>query len=299
MKQNTAKVLPAVHLDVPFKAALERINDARTQKAIAMKASHSPDIPNELPAQLPLWPDNVRAMPNDVCRSAVFTVRNSRTPRITIQNKPIYVVGDGMITYTGIELRAEDDELVWQQFLDIGKGYPIGSWFSFTPYQICVAIGWPTNGAYYRKVHDCLLRLKATAISVENKASKNSAGKGKAVSMVEGYEWDTNEKGNRTRLRLKISPGMDKLFAGSQFTHLEWIAYRDLTPIARRLFDYAASHLRPYPLKLETAREMCRSDSMIIRRWRQQVKEACKVLEASGLLKRAYVSPNDLVFFER
>lgn len=254
---------------------------------------------NELPAQLPLWPCNVRAMPNDICRSAVFTVRNSRVPRASIQNKQIYVVGDGMITYTGIELRAEDDELVWQQILDIGKEHLLGTWIKFTPYQICMALGWSTNGHYYNKVHECLLRLKATAISIEIKVSSNSAGKGKAVSMVRDYEWDTNEKGKRTRHRLKISPGMDKLFADRQYTHLEWIAYRDLTPIARRLYDYAASHLRPFPLKLETLRKMCESDSMIPKRWRQQVKEACAILEASNLVRRAYVSENDLTHFER
>ncbi len=276
--------------NVPFPGIAKRAAEA--QARIEARA----ELPEaHLPAQLPLWPCNVRAMPNDICRSAIFTVRNCRTPRSTIQNKPIFVMGDGMITYTGIELRAEDDELVWQQFLDIGKEHLIGMWFNFTPYQICVALGWPTSGAYYRKVHACLLRLKATAIAIES----NSAGKGKAISMVAGYDWDTNEKGKRTRCRLKISPGMEKLFAGRQYTHLEWISYRDLTPIARRLYDYAASHSRPFPLKLETVRKMCGSDSEIPKRWRQQVKETCVILTASSLVKRAYVSKNDLVFIER
>ena len=294
MRQNTASAQAAVRVDVLFPGIARRAAEAAAEARARIEAR--PELPEtQLPAQLPLWPCNVRAMPNDICRSAIFTVRNCRVPRSSIQNKPIFVVGDGMITYTGIELRAEDDELVWQQFLDIGKEHLIGMWFSFTPYQICVALGWPTNGAYYRKVHDCLLRLKATAIAVENKA----AGKGKAISMVAGYDWDVNEKGKRTNCRLQISPGMEKLFAGRQYTHLEWIAYRDLIPTARRLYDYAASHSRPYPLKLATVRMMCDSDSMVLKRWRQQVKEACTILTAAGLVKRAYVSENDLVHFER
>lgn len=296
MKHNTLLTHAAVSIEEIFPRIAKHTAEA---KARIKARQESPKTLNELHSQLPWWPCNVRAMPNTICRSAIFTVRNSSVPRASIQNKPIYVVGNAIIMYTGIELRAEDDELVWQQVLDIGKEHLLDTWFGFTPYQICVAIGWPTNGAYYHKVHDCLLRLKATAISVEVKAVSNSAGKGKAISLVAGYDWDTNEKGRRTRHRLQISQGMDKLFAGNQYTHLEWIAYSDLTPIARRLYDYAASHSPPYPLKLQTVRMMCGSDSMIQKRWRQQVKEACAILEKSTLLKRAYVSENDQVCFKR
>lgn len=249
--------------------------------------------------QLPLWPESVRAMPNDICRSAIFTVRNKRMPRASIQNQLIFVAFDDVsITYTGIELRAEDDELVFLQILDVAKNYPLGMWVNFTSYQICKYLDWPTNGSYYRKIHECLLRLKATAIAVTNKR----LGRGKAISMIADYEWEESEQGKRTNQRVKLSPGMDKLFAGNHYTHLEWLSYRGLTPIARRLYDYAASHGRPYPLKLETVRKMCNSDSMIDKRWRQQIVEACNELELSGLVKQAYVSKvnkNYLVNFER
>ncbi|TOK52145.1 transcriptional regulator, partial [Vibrio parahaemolyticus] len=59
------------------------------------------------------WGDHMRALPNDYARSALFTVRNKRVPRLALQSEPIYSIGDDVnITYTGVELRAEDDELV-------------------------------------------------------------------------------------------------------------------------------------------------------------------------------------------
>lgn len=38
------------------------------------------------------WADNMRALPNDYARSALFTVRNKRVPRAALQNHPIYHV---------------------------------------------------------------------------------------------------------------------------------------------------------------------------------------------------------------
>ena len=82
--------------------------------------------------RLPAWPDEARAMPNEVCRSAIFTVRHRGKKRDPLVNQAIFMLGDGVITYTGIELRAEDDELVWQQILNRAKRGPLGQWIEFT-----------------------------------------------------------------------------------------------------------------------------------------------------------------------
>ena len=68
--------------------------------------------------QLPLWPAEMRAIPNDYARSALFTVRNKKTPRAAMMSHEIFHVNQEVqISFTGIELRADDDELVWQQVL--------------------------------------------------------------------------------------------------------------------------------------------------------------------------------------
>ena len=84
------------------------------------------------------WPDTMRAMPNDTARSALFTTRNKKIPREALQNKVIFHVNkDVKITYTGVELRADDDELVWQQVLEYAKRTPIGEPITFTFYELC------------------------------------------------------------------------------------------------------------------------------------------------------------------
>ncbi|MGL2040199.1 plasmid replication initiator TrfA, partial [Escherichia coli] len=84
------------------------------------------------------WPDSMRALPNDYARSALFTVKNKRQPREALQKKEIFHINkDVRITYTGLELRADDDELVWQQVLEYAKRKPMGEPITFTFYELC------------------------------------------------------------------------------------------------------------------------------------------------------------------
>nr|WP_324256517.1 plasmid replication initiator TrfA [Vibrio cholerae] len=92
------------------------------------------------------WSDNMRVMPNDYARSALFTVRNKRTPRTALHNHSIYHVNkDVNITYTGVELRAQDDELVWQQVLEYSKRLPLGELITFTFYRLYQDLDWSLN----------------------------------------------------------------------------------------------------------------------------------------------------------
>jgi hypothetical protein len=244
--------------------------------------------------QLPLWSDRQRAMPNDYARSAIFTVRNRRTPRKNYSNSPIFVLGTCEITYTGIELRAEDDELVWLEVLNLARRLPLSAWVDFTPYGLCKALAWPTSSTYYQRVHNSLLRLKATAISV----STRETGRGMAVSMLDAYEWTDTFGVRLQRRRVRLNPAMASLFSNSRFVLVQWDVYRSLTPVARRLYDYATSHREPYPVLLENLRRMCGSDcGSRPRRWRQSVLAAMAELSSTGLLDGEI--RKDLLHFHR
>ncbi|WP_042805316.1 plasmid replication initiator TrfA, partial [Xanthomonas citri] len=196
------------------------------------------------------WPDTMRAMPNDTARSALFTTRNKKVPREALQNKVIYHVNkDVMITYTGVELRAEDDELVWQQVLEYAKRTPIGEPITFTFYELCQDLGWSINGRYYDKAEECLSRLQATAMAF----SSDRIGQLESVSLV--HRFRVLDRGKKTsRCQVMIDEEIVVLFAGDHYTKFVWEKYRTLSPTARRMFDYFSSHREPYPLKLETFR---------------------------------------------
>lgn len=244
--------------------------------------------------QLEIWPGDVRAIPNDYARSALFTVRNKREPRASFQGALIYHIESAVrITYTGIELRADDDELVWQQLLDYAKQQPLGKYVSFNLHQLCTSLGWSVNQRNYDRIRSCISRLKATELNVQN----DRTGNGTAVSMIEKYDFEgAGEKG--TKYRVVMDPRLKKLFERQTSTWIEWEKYRNLKPVERRLFDYIASHRQPFALSLEKLHLMCASDCGSDKKWKEIVRAACAGLVEAGLVKRAWVR-EDKIYCER
>jgi TrfA protein len=244
------------------------------------------------PMQLEMWPDDMRALPNDYARSALFTVRNKKEPRAALQGAPIFHTDKNItVTYTGIELRADDDELVWQQILDYAKHYPLGEPVVFNLHKILGDLNWSVNSRNYKRVRDCISRLKASEVKVRN----SKMGTGGGVSLIANYTWDNaKNKATGTRYRVWIHPDLIFVFAGNTYTRLAWSGYRELAPIPRRLYDYIASHKHPFPLSLEKFKQLCASTASTKGKWAQMVREACQELIAAKLVKNAWVAKENI-----
>jgi hypothetical protein len=279
------------------KTAVEKIADQVSEVKQAALLKHTKEQIKEL--QLSLfdlapWADDMRAMPNDLARAALFTTRNKKTPReVRLQHMIFHVNKDVQITYTGIELRADDDELVWQQILEYAKRSPVGTPVSFTFYQLCTDLGWPINGRYYDKAEECLTRLQATAMQF----SSGRIGRLESISLI--HRFRVLDRGKKTsKCQVEIDQEMVVLFAGDHYSRFVWEKYRELSPTARRMFDYFVSHKEPFPLKLETFRLMCGSDSSRVKKWREQSGIACDELTKSGLVELTWVQ-DDAIYCKR
>lgn len=258
--------------------------DVLHKRALLKNSGIDPDA-----LTLPPWPDDMRALPNDWARSALFSVRNKRVPRAALRNAPVFHIHEQVkITFTGIELRADDDEIVWQQILEYAKRQPLGRPVEFSYYQLCRDLGWPVNGRYYQRAEDCLSRLQATAIKITTQRIGTLS-----LSMVDKFA--VLEPGvAKARCQAHIDPRMIYLFAGSCFAQVEWDRYRNLSPISRRLYDYIASHRTPYPIKLETFRQLCGSECTRAAKWTEQVRRACIEIEAAQLVQKAWVEADTI-----
>ncbi|MDP5168581.1 plasmid replication initiator TrfA [Pseudomonas syringae] len=240
------------------------------------------------------WGNDLRVIPNDWARSAVFTVRNKNVKRRAYDNELVYHYNKEVeIHYTGIELRADDDELVWQQILEYSKHYAIGAHVYFTIYQLLADLGWAKNGFYYKRAVACLNRLSATTFQISSPRHSRI----KALSLIKEFEIvPTGKRGSLCQVEL--SSHLVVLFANDHYSKVVWVKYRALSPTARRLFDYLVTHKAPYPLKLETFRLICGSESTRSKKWAEQTREACLELEQSHLVERAYVE-KDVVYCVR
>jgi hypothetical protein len=177
--------------------------------------------------------------------------------------------------------------------LEYAKRTPIGEPITFTFYELCQDLGWSINGRYYTKAEECLSRLQATAMGF----TSDRVGHLESVSLL--HRFRVLDRGKKTsRCQVLIDEEIVVLFAGDHYTKFIWEKYRKLSPTARRMFDYFSSHREPYPLKLETFRLMCGSDSTRVKKWREQVGEACEELRGSGLVEHAWVN-DDLVHCKR
>lgn len=244
--------------------------------------------------QVAPWNDDMRAIPNDLARSALFTARSKATPREARQGHEIFsVINDVTITYTGIELRAEDDELVWQQVLEYAKRVPVGQPVTFTFYELCKDLDWSINGRYYDKAESSLTRLQATAIQFASKR----IGQLESISLLHRFRVVNRGKKN-SHCQVEIDEEMVLLFAGDHYSKFVWEKYRKLSPIARRMFDNFVSHRHPHPIKLETFRLMCGSDSKRLAKWTEQVNKACEELKEAKLVEMAWTAKN-LIYCER
>lgn len=296
-----AAVIGKIDLLSSVTPAADDVQDKARQKkkAVALKSELKKAVEKMQDDQLSLfdiapWANHMRAIPNDYARSALFTVRNKKIPRAALQGHEIYHANqDSKITYTGIELRADDDELVWQQVMEYVKRITIGQPTTFSFYELCEDLGWPRNGRYYDKAEASLSRLHASSVQF----SSSRVGTLDAFSLISKF--NVVDRGTRQqRCRVQIDPEMIMLFAGDHYSKFQWERYRKLSPTARRMFDYFSTHREPFPLKLETFRLICGSDSARENKWREQVKIAALELEESGLIEKAWVE-NKLIHCKR
>jgi len=236
---------------------------------------------------------DLRHIPNDYARSSLFTATNKNQPRKTLMRKKLFHYNEFVsIVYTGIELRAEDDEIVWMQILKYGQGVPLGELFEFSVKDLVKDVGWAKNGRNYDRVRDCISRLRANDVLALN---SKAYGKSGSVCLIGNYEALNDEDGTPTTYRTWLDPNLIVLFAGKTFTSHTWGIYRKLSPVARRLANYIESHKHPYPLNLEKFQQMCGSQDSSTTSWRQTVKKACAELQEVKIAETAMLTKDNKI----
>jgi hypothetical protein len=287
------------------KIATDLINDEGTGQIDKMQRNaylHSKGIkPNSL-CQLDLFEsiaerNDLRHIPNDYARSSLFTARNKREPRKSLIHEKLFHYNEFVsILYTGIELRAEDDEIVWLQILNYGKAVPLGNPFEFSVKDLVLDVNWSKNGRNYDRVRECISRLMANSVLALN---SKAYGKSGAISLIQNFTAVNDDEGKPTQYRVWIDQNLILLFAGNTFTSHKWEVYRDLSPVARRLADYIESHQHPYPLSLEKFRLMCGSTDTKTFSWRRTVKRACTEVQTVGVAGTAFLAKDDKICCSR
>ena len=242
--------------------ALERSHSRREQDALTPD-----DSKNSLPTniiKLPLWPDAVRSVPNGFLRSALFGAIR-RGARRYMQREQIAALDGIEIFYTGQRLDQGDLD-VWEMLLHITRLQGLGNECRVKAYQLLKKLEKADTGGNREVLHIRLMRLKATAIEIEQ------GRYGYAGSLIDEVYRDKETQEYVFRANSKLRA----LFEPDQFTQIDWAVRRELDgqPLAQWLHGFYASHAQPHPVHMETLLKLAGSEDASPTSARQTLRKA-------------------------
>lgn len=250
--------------------------------------------------QLPIWPNELRGLPNSFARSALFTVANVRAgERVNLKRHAIAALGGIHITYTGEQLR-QDDEDVFLQILHIARLHPLGTEVQFTANAMISELGWSRNAASYKRLVDTLDRMKASSISVTVQDASGDR-ENYTGSLIRSFRWRESHTGAALReWEILLEKEIVALFNPTSYTRLDWKMRLKLPSLAKWLHSFYHSHQSAYPLKVETLRTLTGSEIKQLYAFRFKLKEALAILVEQGFFSAARIDDRtDLVMVER
>lgn len=243
----------------------------------AKQQAESEPVPGELPkkaiAQLPLWPEPVRAVPNGFLRSALFGA--------IAKGRRRYINGEDLAAVDGVTIRYKGERLdqgdldVWESVLHTVRAQALGSQCRVTSYALLKLMGNTDSGKNRVTLQNRIERLVANALTVkQGRYSYIGSLIAFAAKDEETQEWV-----------IELDPRLRPLFAADQFTQVEWKVRHALTghQIAQWLHGFYASHAKPFPIKVETLLKLCGSEDTSATSGRQKLRKALDaVAEASA-----------------
>lgn len=263
---------PGIDRMVDVHAAVERMRATSARRRALTPPATVPILPQS-PAQLPLWPEPVRAVPNGFLRSALFGA--------IAKGKRRYIDGEQLAALDGIEIRYTGQRLdqgdldVWESVLHAVRLQELGSQCRLTSYALLKLMGKTDTGKNRATLHKRMTRLVANAVTVKQGRYTYIGGLIRfAAKDEETQEWVIE-------LDAKLRP----LFARDQFTQVEWGVRRALDghQLAQWLHGFYASHAKPFPLKVETLHRLCGSEAGLMSDFAKKLRKALDtVAEASA-----------------
>ena len=265
----------------------ERTEQAKKEMAAALEQKNQSGTP--LQSSLPVWPDEVRGVPNAILRSALFGIGQER---IVHQKRTLIAAVEGYeIRFKG-ETFNQTDLDVLEAMLHLAMPHPLGKRVEFTVHSFLKAIGRGTSGKHHEEFKEQVMRLVTGGIEItDTKARKTFMG---TLVSKAFREEDTG------RYIVIFDDDMLNLYEGG-YSHIDWNQRIALgkSALAKWLHGFYATHAKPYPYKVETLRTLCGSQTGELFKFRQQLRKAFNELVSVGAIQGWNIDDDDLVTIQR
>lgn len=271
--------------------------DSRFEALMASARARIKTIPETsqrepLNTQLPLWPNEVRAVPNGFLRSALFGAI-AKGARRYIDGEQLAALDGIEIYYTGQRLDQGDLD-AWESVLHAVRLQDLGGQCRVKSYGLLKLMGKTDTGKNRATLNKRITRLVASALTVKQGRYTYIGG------LIRFAAKDEETKEWVIELDEKLRP----LFAADQFTQVEWTVRHALdgNPMAQWLHGFYASHANPFPIKVATLHRLSGSDAKRMTDYKVDLKRNLDaVAEASAAHgeRFSYEIRGDLVHVEK
>lgn len=259
-------------------ARLEALSAERTKKRQSEETAKILQLP------LPIWPDQVRGVPNVALRSALFGAIK-RGPRRYMDRELVTSLDGYEVRYTGPRLDQADLD-VWEALLHLARRQGLGNRIEASERQLLKEAGRSYGKSGREWLKSVAARLSATTVEIQHD-HQNYGG-----SLVDEFYRD-DIAGCYV---IELNPRLQLLFAHEDWTQVEWEQRQKLKrqPLAQWLHGFYSTHARPFPLKVKTLHQLSGSEAKQLYHFRAELRDALACLEeATGWTHE--IDTNDLV----
>jgi hypothetical protein len=271
--------------------AVERLKakEAADKKAAAKDKRDAKKTAVAKVAQLPLWPDEMRRMPNAVLRGSLFRVGQER--EVLINRTLIASVAGYEIRYNGQTWNQHDADTL-QQLIHYGRPHPLGTRVEFSAHAFLKSLGRPTGGSAHERLKNDIARLGSGYVEVTSVKEGKTFG-GTFFSRLARDEHVSNYV-------IYLNPDLLNLYQAG-WAEIDFEARQALgrNDIAKWAQGFYSSHEAPYDMTVKEVHRICGSSSTL-RKFRQNLKAAIEKLVEVGVLKSwSYDQKSDKIHVEK
>lgn len=220
---------------------------ARVEKAKEKLAGQISSSEAFAAAQLPLWPDAVRAVPNALLRGALFSISNVRD---VVKKRTL------LASVKGIEVRFKGERLnqtdldTWETIVHLARTQKLGTKVQFSAHSMLTMLGRHHGREQHEQLKEDISRLTGAVVEITIKEEGQAFG----GTMVQSYYRDEVKQ----VYVIEISPQLLKLYQAGN-TYIDWNERQQLgnANLAKWLHGFYSSHAVQLPYKVATIRDLC------------------------------------------
>ena len=276
--------------DPDLRASLERLGTVI--KDTPQRSEPEPPSSAKI-IQFPLFPEATRPVSNDMARIALFSCIQGKDRRF-IKDALLATVDGVEIRFTGEQLNQDDHDLL-MQLIFMAREKPVGAWVTMPAHTILKALGRQVGGKQHRDLRTDIFRLAAGTVSIRIARDRIEVTGHHLLAKAAQHE-------DSRYWVYRLDPDLAFLYGGESYTLIDWDKRLNLKgkDLARWLQLYLATHAKPFPVKVDTLRELSGSRTKALRSFRGQLRLALDALISNHDIEQWWIAQQtDLVTVER